>query len=406
MAGTKSIYNNIAPIVNDAVEDAIGKGRFEALPTDDFVSMGKAVSDYDAYESYYKALLNRITRTVIYVKTYKAKTRGILRSEDEFGAYVQRAYLSMPIAEENPAYGYIDTDSARKSYNPHDHLQELDVEALLFGGQGTWTTEITMPNSRIKSAFLSITDMAGLIDAIYLKVRNAFELQKERIIAMCDNTGIANAYIKGKSTNLISEYNSVMGLTADNKMTVAKSLTDKEFLRFVYTTIAGVKRNFMDYTALNSPEGYETVSNEDDIVLEVLNKYAIMANAYLASDTYHKDLVSLPLYEEVNFWQSSGKKYNFADISKVSVKHKDFVSTDNAEGIVTLTGVIAVLKDKEYTAAYFGKERTWSVRNDREDTANYGVQATKGYAVDGHANCHVFYIADEADSSRQGELFE
>ena len=68
MAIVKQIFN----IVNDAVKDALGNTNgLTQVDTSDVVSLGKAISSYDAYEQFYKSLTNRIVKTIYFVRTYK-----------------------------------------------------------------------------------------------------------------------------------------------------------------------------------------------------------------------------------------------------------------------------------------------------------------------------------------------
>ena len=85
---TKQIQN----LVNDSVNDALGANAstISELDTSDVVSLGKAISQFDAFEGFYKALTNRIVKTVYFVRTYEGSKRSVLRDEHEYGAFVQK----------------------------------------------------------------------------------------------------------------------------------------------------------------------------------------------------------------------------------------------------------------------------------------------------------------------------
>ena len=77
-----ALVKQISQLVNDAVKDALGKNaNLTILDTTDVVSMGKLISQYDAFEPFYKSLTNRIARTVYFVRTYEGRTRSVLRDE-------------------------------------------------------------------------------------------------------------------------------------------------------------------------------------------------------------------------------------------------------------------------------------------------------------------------------------
>ena len=116
---------------------------------------------------------------------------------------------------------------------------------------------------------------------------------------------------------------------------------------------------------------------------------------YLQADTFHNELVKLPNFEKIPFWQSSGKKFDFADCSTIKIKNSDLVSTTNVEGTVNQSGIICFVHDVENVACYFGNRRTWELVNPRSEVVIHGEKAEKGYAVDNHANAVVFYMAAE-----------
>ena len=67
----------------------------------------------------------------------------------------------------------------------------------------------------------------------------------------------------------------------------------------------------------------------------------------------------------------------------------------NTTGEIKKSGIICFLHDTENVAAYFGNRSSWDVWNPRSEVAIHGEKARKGFAIDGHANSIVFYVADE-----------
>ena len=132
--------------------------------------------------------------------------------------------------------------------------------------------------------------------------------------------------------------------------------------------------------------GYATFTAPDKMVVEMLAEFASASDTYLQSDTFHKELVALPNYESVPFWQSSGASFAFADCSKINVEHDD-LDNDIEQG-----GIIAFVHDIENVAAYFGRRRAWEVVNPRSEVVVHGEKAEKGFAVDRNANAEVFYL--------------
>lgn len=379
------LIHQIKDIVNDAVADALGKNATSTeLDSSDIVSLGKAISQFDAYEGFFKSLTNRIVRTIYFVRTYKGSNRNVLRDEHEYGAFVQKVYYEMPEAVDNPTWNIPNGSNAYVQSSPYDVQTTVAVSSLIFGGKGTWSIEIVRPVEQIKTAFLSPSEMGAFIDGIYIAVENAFTLEEERVVALAVNTAMADAIEGGNARNLLAEYNTAH---VGNTLTVAQALESADFLKYASKEINRTIKNMGKMSVAFNKAGYTTFTPKDRLVVEMLAEFASASEMYLQADTFHNELVKLPNYEEIPFWQSSGTDFAFADCSEINVTNDAFTNA------VKRSGIICFLHDIENVAAYFGSRRTWEMFNPRSEVMIHGEKAEKGFAVDGHANAVVFYIA-------------
>ena len=387
---TLPVITQIPSIVNDAVADALGKTSvLNDLDSTDIVSMGKAISAYDAYEGFFKSLVNRIVRTVYFVRTYEGTDRKILRDEHEYGAFVQKVYYSNVQASNNPTYDYSGAAGAFVQNSPYGVTQQVTVEAKIYGGKGTWTLEIVRPIPQIATAFTSEAAMLAFIDGMYMYVENQFKLEEERIVALAANTSIANCIANGLARNLLDEYNVAH---PTGTLTVAQALESADFLKYASKEISRTIDNMRKMSTVFNVAGYETFTEKENLVVEVNTEFAKATDMYLQADTFHNELTSLPGYTSIPFWQGSGKSFAFADTSKIDIIHDDFITLDNVTGEIAQSGIICFLHDIENVAAYFGRRRTWEMYNPRAEVINHGEKAEKGFAVDSHANSVVFYL--------------
>ena len=397
-----AIIKQINSIVNDAVTDALGAANISTLDTTDFVSMGKALDAANAYENFYGSLVNRLTRTIFAVREYAPTSRGILRDEDAFGAFKQKVHYNVATAVANPAHNIPTvtteggtTTRAYTQASPYDVNTTLQIKALVFGGQGTWSIEVIRPIDQIRTAFLNAAEMAAFIDGLYVYIENSVKLELEAVERAAANTGIARALAKGKSRNLLSEYNSTV--SAGDVLTAATCLQSTEFLKFASKAINDTL-GYMETMSTNFNEGaMPKFTPRDRAVVEMLHTFVSASEMYLQADTFHKDLVGLPLFNDVKFWQTSGTSFAFGDVSKISIQHDDFIVNPEDEsdtGTVEQGGIICFIHDIDAIAAFFGYRRTWEEVNQRSDVVIHGEQARKGYAVDPNENMVVFYVAD------------
>lgn len=395
------IINQIKNIVNDAVADALGTSvAISTLDSNDFVSMGRALESAELYDRWFGSLVNRLTKTIFAVREYSPTSRNILRDEDAFGAFKQKVHYEVATAVDNPAHKIptISGDPETRTYtqsSPYSVNTTLGIKAIIFGAQGTWSIEIVRPVEQIMTAFTNAAEMAAFIDGLYVYIENSLKLELEAVERTAANTAIARVIKSGRGRNLLSEYNQLV--SAGDALTVSDCLTNEKFLKFASKEINDTLGYMEQMSTLFNEGGMAKFTPRDRAVVEILHSFASASEMYLQSDSFHKDLVELPGYNDIKFWQYSGSGFAFSDISKISVQHDDFIAdpTDESDtGTVEQGGILCFIHDIDAVAAFFGYRRTWEEVNQRDNVVVHGEQARKGYAIDPNENMIVFYIAD------------
>lgn len=388
----------ITSLINDIVEDLTAQSSsIQTLDTSNVVSLGKAISDLNLYEGFFGSLVNRLAKTVYFVRVYDgADSRRILRDEHEYGAFIQKVYYTAPAFVDNPEYkipqytggGAIDTYNQS---SPYGVSGTVTVQAMLYGAQGTFALEIVRPVDQIRSAFLSEAEMIRFIDGIYVTIENEIKLAEEGLVNAAVSTAIAADIQGGKVRNLLTEYNTINPVNPITDEEVA--LGDPDFLKYASKEIRKTIKYMEKMSTAFNVKGYKTFTPSDRLVCEVLTEMASAMTTYLESDTFHKELVALPAYDEVPFWQFQGQSGGaFADTSKIDVTNAGLITETNLTGNVEADGIVAFVHDIEHVAAYFGHRRSWEKYNERDDIYIHGETARKGYAVDLNANGVVFQV--------------
>ena len=385
-------------VVNDAIADALGKnGSITTLNTTDLVSLGKSLANMELLEGWYAAMANRIVKTVYFMRVYGQRQRSVLRDEHEYGAFVQKVYYKAPDFVANPEYGIPQdpvSPSTEYTYNqtsPYDVSAVVEVTASVFGGQGTLALEFVRPVDQIRTAFLSEAEMIRFIDGLYVAADNKIKMAEEELTDMAVNTAIAYDVDNNKVRNLLTEYNALLPEDAD-PLTAAAAVRDADFLRYACMEIGQTIDYMGEMSTIFNVEGYETFTDRENMVVEVLSYFARSMEVFLQADTFHDSLVSLPRYEAVPRWQrlKNSVAQDFSSLSSIKIQN----TAINSGNALTVTGIVAFVHDVEHVAAYFGHRRTWEKYNERDDVYIHGDTMRKGYAVDGHANGVVFIVAD------------
>lgn len=380
--------SNIPQIVTDAYNDAVGKNNsITKIDSTNFVDCCSTLSDFDLLDGWYGSLVKRIIKVLFFAKNYNADTRRILRDESTFGGFVEKLYTIAPDAVNNPVWAYAPDGTTRKitQVSPYALEDTLQVKSVIYGKEGTWSYEFVQPMIQLKKAWQTPAEMIGFLDSQFIPVRNKIEEAKEQVVAAAVNTSIAKALSVGKAYNLLALYTAA---TNDATVTDLTSfLTSKNAMKFANMFISKTLKLMEKLSVNYNAEGYETFTSRDDLIFEVATSYAKSSAFYLESDTFHKELVELPGYTEVPYWQFN-KTGTDAELTSIFVQN-DQIGAD----AISQSGIVAFAHDIENIAAYFGDEYEWSVPNVRQRVSNYGFQYNKGYAVDNFTNAVVFYIA-------------
>lgn len=385
-------------VVNDALADAMGKNAsISTLNTTDLVSLGKSIANMGLLEGWYAALVNRIVKTSYFVRVYGQRRRRVLRDEHEYGAFIQKVYYKAPDFVANPEYGIPQAPVAPATaytYNqssPYDVSAVVEVSASVFGGQGTLALEFIRPVDQIRTAFLSEAEMIRFIDGIYVTADNKIKLAEEELTDLAVNTAIAYDVDNNLVRNLLTEYNALLPESA-TPLTADEAVRDADFLRYACMEIGQTIDYMGEMSTVYNGEGYETFTDRENMVVEVLAMFNRFMEIYLQADTFHRSLVELPGFEPVPRWQrlDNSVTQTFEDVSSIKIQN----AAINSGNALTVKGIVAFVHDIEHVAAYFGHRRTWEKYNERDDVYIHGDTMRKGYAVDGHANGIVFIVAD------------
>lgn len=386
MANVNQIYG----LVNDAAKEALGTQAIAVKDTATLVSLGDVVlSTKDNKENFYKALCDRIGRTVIAVRELESKTRAVKKDDLEWGIALQKISYKIREAVANPTW-VADTQA-----DPFDVEIQTEAVQTIFSKMSTYSYEDSLPDGQLFTAFVNAAAMAAFVAGIYTNQKNYMEIAERNLANLAVSTNIAGVLIKGKEAqkrNLLAEYNDISGEAA---LSVEQALKDLGFLKYASREISIVRKN------MTEPGMFYNITNdimrhtpEDKMVLEVNAQFASACDSYLQADTYHNELVKLPMYEEVNYWQAPGTAFAFEDVSKVNIQNVELATESNLTGAIEQGGIIAFLHDYDSCGSIITRRRSNSIYNPRAERYNIFEKADKGYMVDLTENAVVFFLGE------------
>lgn len=376
--------NQVYAILNSVSAQLWGANAIAVTDTSGFYSLGQAVQgDKD---NYLNALVDRIGKTVIRTLDVSTDFPGIMRHEFEFGAMLQKIDIQPTQAQEQKAW-----EVGQAGFTPNQFkIDKPDVRVSYFKDAAAFEFDLTIPDTLFRTAFESESQMSSFIAGIFKTLETSMTLNINYLTRTALNAMIGEKLNRGHYVNLLDMYNkSHSGST----LTAAAALETPAFLKWAGRVI----RNYIKY--LEEPS---VLYNEGDLAgqpmlratardnMHVLLNTTLVSSysTYLESDTFNKELVALPYFTEVKYWQGTGTSApNDGDCTNINV---ELQSNDKVDA----TYVIGVLADRQAIATGLFDRFSAADRNNRNRYTNYTEGATLQHIIDLSENVVVFTLAD------------
>lgn len=380
--------NQVYELINAVASDSLGKTAFTTVKdTSTLVSLGETVlSSDESTDAFYHKLLDKIGLVYVKYRRYVADFRdGIVVTPLDFGIAVEKVQVnSLSNATTNGAWG--------NQPNPYAKEKDTtDISVTIFSKIATFATETRIVyDYQLKGAFHNAEKMASFVNMIYNSMYNEMEYFLEQTSKLAKSTGIAQC-VKSTNTNvkrnLLAEYKAI---NTDSTLTADSCLYDANFLKFASREINLITKRMSKMSTIFSPTKATRFTPIDTLVCEVLDSFSTACDSYLTADTYHAEMVKLPLYNSVTSWQHDGD-FSFATTSSIKIKDE----TDGEEDDGTeISGVIAYIRDRDAVGMMIDNIRTKSAYNPFGELTNVSHRANIGYFVDKSENAVICYVAD------------
>lgn len=376
----------IKELVNSSLKEVNGTSEVLKEDLSNVVDIGKDLANNDDIDNFVKKLVDRVGKTVFNNRLYQGSAPSVLMDAWEFGSIVEKVDADLPNVEENDSWNLQDG----KSYD-QDIFYQPKVSAKFFNSKITFDIPMSFTKMQVKSAFNSATELNSFLSMLMTKVQNAATVNLDGLIMKTINNFTANVINakKGLQTiNLLSLYNDTTGDT----LTSAKALTNPSFIKFANLTINSYRDRIAKMSTLFNAGGVNKFTPLANQHLVVLSDFASASKVYLEAETYNQDNVKINNYDSVPYWQGTGTKYGFNDISKIDVAIKDGSTTTE----VTQTGILGVLFDTNALGVSCQNPRTTTAVNARAEFYTNFNKYDAMYYNDLNENFIVFMVADKA----------
>lgn len=383
----KQVYK----LVNDSAKEVLGDVDVSNFneDLDGVVDLGNTIENAVGYDKYVKSLVNHIGRVIFVNRAYNGGVPKVLMDGWEFGSILEKIQMDMPQATENESWELEDG----QSYDPNIFYKPT-ISAKFFNKMVTFEVPVSITEKQVKQSFSNATQLNAFVSMIYNAVDKAMTVRTENLIMKTINNMIGetvydayqgsslSADSKIRAINLLYLYNDKFSqsLTAD------KCLTDKEFLRFASLTMKLYIRRLSRISKLFNVGGKERFTPKDLLHVVLLSDFVVGAEMYLESDTFHNDLVALPNYEDVPYWQGSGTDYDFDEISRINIKTASGQTVDAG-------GILGVMFDRDALGVCNVDRRVTTNYNPKAEFFSNWYKFDARYFNDLNENFIVFFVA-------------
>ena len=384
----------IFELINGVTKEVLGSESIVKEDLSNVVDLGDAVFNANAMDKYVRTLVNHIGRVIFVNRSYRGGVPSVMMDSWEFGSVLEKIQMDMPAATENESWELTDGTS----YDPNIFYAPK-VSAKFYNKAITFEVPISITEKQVRQSFDNATQLNSFISMIYNAVDKSMTVKIESLVMRTINNEIAetiyNEYNAGKygassgvrAVNLLKLYNEQSGGTA---ITRAQALKNPDFLKFASYTISLYTDRMTRLSTLFNVGGKERFTPKDLLHIVLLTDFAKATGSYLESDTYHNELVKLPGYETVPYWQGSGKTYALDDVSQINVKTASGHDID-------VKGIIGVMFDRDALGVCNQDRRTTTSYNPKAEFFNNFVKFDCRYFNDLNENCVVFFLADATE---------
>lgn len=378
--------NQIYQLLNDTAAECFGAQAVATLDIEDIVALRDTVFSAGS-DLFLNTLVDRIGKTVLRTLDFTATFPKFLVEEYEYGCILQKINVEVMPAQEAQ---YANLGAV--GFQPEVHMYKVDkprvFQDFFHNGINAWEIDVTIPDTLYKSAFESAQAMAAFINGIFDTMSTSMNIQLE------NDTRIALLGFIGEKVNasngvvdLLNLYNQV---AATPITTAAEAMVSKEFLQFAGMTI----RNYISYmkkpSVLYNMASRIRATRRDNMHVLMLTEFVSAYSTFYSSEVYWNELVKLPYFQEVEYWQGTGATApNFADCSSIDVK----IPSDGTA--VQQSGIIAVLMDREAVGTGIFDRFSAADRSNRLRFTNYTEGATIQSFADTSENGVIFVVVDQ-----------
>ena len=353
-------FEQVSTILTSLCKQATGQTVITPTNNGEFVSVAQTTISA-GYDAVMNAIGNVLGRTIFAIRPYNAKFKGLEKALDRWGAYMRKLSIADEDWADDAAYKYPVTYDSTES-DPYGtdlsvdqwKIKKPNILQTNFYGQSIYGDHVSIMEDQLETAFRSPDELGSFLSLITTNLSNRLEVSRDTIARGLVANLIGSLVSENKTervVHLLTEYNTLCGLTDDDALTAATVYQPdnfKPFMAWVYSRVAQISDLMTEHSEL-----FQTIVNSKHILRNTpQNRQKIymyaparhQIDARVLADTYHDSYLKYADVETVNFWQSISSPDTIE--IKPSYTHTDG-TVKTPVSAVTQTNIFGVIFDDD-----------------------------------------------------------
>lgn len=354
MPATNAFTNDRHTYMNNLYQQVKGAAALAALSTGDQVT--NFTSDLTVYtDPVVTRLSQMVGRTVMAVRPYQDKLRGIEVNTQEYGWITRKENFIDDPVEENQTFKLPDGGSV----DPWKINRPKVIETRSYGG-GQISRSRTIYKNQLKGAFQSPAAMDEFFTGVmtHFNAQIAQDREQYKRTALINYMGCLSAY-GPRTVFLIDEYNRATGSSLTDTSVFAPA-NFEGFTQWLYGFIQkliGLMGNrsykyHLNPTTATPIGGYIARQTSPENMRCFFNTgFKADMTARVVSNTFNRDDLRDVSWEAVDFWQSIDSPTSISvTVNPLSTSLQEL---ENPTGPIELTNVFGVIMDRDALTVSF-----------------------------------------------------
>ena len=376
-------------LINAIHTQATGQVAIQPTDLSSFISVAQSTLAA-GYEQTLNAITQVLSRTIVSVRPYDEKFKGLEMTADQWGGIIRKLNFADTPAEADPTHATVNGQSV----DPYVVKKPVVLETR-FVGSDVWMDSVTVFKEQLRTAFQNESAfgsfMTGLMTHLLNKRTQWLENQKRSLLA---NMIAAKSDIGGGSViHLLSEYNAAIGLaTPLTATTVMQPANYGPFMKWVYARVSEVSRlmtersQLFQQTITGCPIMRHTPMADQRVYFAA--NFLEAMDARVLADTYHDNFLRYADVEGVSFWQDINDPLKVS-VTPVYVDNTGAVKAASAN--VVVDNVIGIIFDRDALG--------YNVYNEALETSPYNAKG-QYYNIFSHADVQL-----QSDVTEKAAIF-